>query len=75
MNWNAFLATIGHGVYVWSSFFLCFALMAAEVFRLRRRIRSVRVVDRAAASAAGKAPGRRRTKDSGVPPPGTGDDR
>lgn len=40
MNWQAFLAMDGYGPYVWSSFGLCFALMAIEVFRLRRRIRS-----------------------------------
>ncbi len=40
MNWQAFLTMGGYGPYVWSSFGLCVALMAIEVFRLRRRIRS-----------------------------------
>ena len=42
MNWDAFLAAIGHSAQVWSAFILCFALMAVEVLRLSRRIRNVR---------------------------------
>jgi heme exporter protein CcmD len=38
MNWDALIGMNGHGAYVWSSFGLCVALMAAEVLRLRRRI-------------------------------------
>jgi len=39
MNWDALLAMKGHGGYVWSSFGMCFALMAAEVGSLRQRLR------------------------------------
>ena len=49
MNWESLIAMNGHGAYVWSSFGLCLALMAAEGFGLRRRIRMSR--------AAGKGGG------------------
>ena len=42
MNWEAFLVTIGHSVHLWGALILCFALMAIEVLRLSRRIRSAR---------------------------------
>lgn len=38
MNWEVLFDMNGHGAYVWGSFALCVALMAAEVLRLRRRI-------------------------------------
>lgn len=44
MNWPAFFTMDGHGAYVWGSFGLCFALMAAEVLGLRRRARTARLV-------------------------------
>ena len=37
MNWNTLME--GHGAYVWSSFGMCFTLMAAVLASLRRRIR------------------------------------
>ena len=40
MNWNALFAMEGHVGYVWSSFGMCFMLMAAEVISLHQRIRS-----------------------------------
>ena len=46
MNWPAFFTMNGYGAYVWGSFGLCFALMAAEVFELRRRAGSLRVLRR-----------------------------
>ena len=39
MSWRDLFAMEGHGAYVWSSFGTCFALMAAEVVGLRRRLR------------------------------------
>ena len=39
MSWEAVFAIEGHGGYVWGSFGMCFALMAAEVTGLRRRLR------------------------------------
>jgi heme exporter protein CcmD len=39
MNWDALFTLEGHGAYVWSSFGVCFTLMAAEVASLRRRTR------------------------------------
>ncbi len=38
MNWDAWVDMKGHGAYVWSSFALCIALMAAEISGLCRRI-------------------------------------
>jgi heme exporter protein CcmD len=40
MNWDVLFAIGGHGAYVWSSFGMCFMLMAAEVISLRQLIRS-----------------------------------
>ena len=57
MNWEAFLATIGHGVHLWGAFILCFALMAVEVLRLSRRIRSARVAVAAGAFDARRGVG------------------
>ena len=42
MNWQEFFAMNGYATYVWGSFGMCFALMAAEVFALRRRMRITR---------------------------------
>lgn len=41
MNWQGFFSMNGYGLYVWGSFGLCFALMAAEVLALRLRSRSL----------------------------------
>ncbi len=46
MNWDAVIAMNGFGGYVWSSFGLCAALLAAEVIGLRRRIRMSHAVAR-----------------------------
>ena len=40
MNWDLLWTSADGSGYAWSSFGLCFALMAAEVVRLRRRVRS-----------------------------------
>jgi len=57
MNWEAFLAAIGHSAHVWSAFILCFALMAFEVLRLSHRIRSARVAVSAEALEAQRGAG------------------
>lgn len=41
MNWQGFFAMNGYGLYVWGSFGMCFALMAAEGLALRLRSRSL----------------------------------
>ena len=41
MNWQSFFAMNGYGWYVWGSFGVCFALMAAEVLALRLRSRNL----------------------------------
>jgi heme exporter protein D len=38
-DWQSFWAMNGYGLYVWGSFGVCFALLAAEVLLLRRRHR------------------------------------
>jgi heme exporter protein D len=40
MNWDVLFAMEDHRVYLWSSFGMCFMLMAAEVISLRQRLRS-----------------------------------
>ena len=57
MNWEAFFAAIGYSVHVWSAFILCFALMAVEVLRLSRRIRSARIADSVESLEAGRGAG------------------
>ena len=39
MSWQGFFAMNGYGLYVWGSFGMCFALMAAEVVAVRLRSR------------------------------------
>ena len=41
MNWQSFFAMSGYGWYVWGSFGMCFALMAAEMVSLGLRSRSL----------------------------------
>jgi hypothetical protein len=65
MNWNELFALAAREV--WSSFAMCFALMAAEVWKLRRRMhrQSAVALDhpaqenaRAAADEKGRVPAR-----------------
>jgi heme exporter protein D len=58
MNWgsiDAFFAMGGHAFYVWGSYFVTFALMAAEVLLLARRRRGILAMLRRVSSTAGSA--------------------
>ena len=55
MNWPPFFVLEGHDAYVWGAFGLSFALMAAEVFRLLRRIHRARDASQLAADEAPQA--------------------
>jgi heme exporter protein D len=56
-SWDAFLSMGGYGLYVWGSYAVTFALLAAEVASLAARRRGVvrSLVQRGARRQGGKA--------------------
>ena len=55
MNWQSFFSMNGYALYVWGSFGMCFALMAAEVVALRLRSRKLQGLSKQRSAAEATA--------------------